>query len=90
MPRKLVLSLSTRYCGSDGTEYIEVLSDATDDDIEKLVDEYAFNNAEMYGLESIAVDEAGEDFEDNDNISGSWVDYDPEVHGPVYKFIDHT
>lgn len=80
--RKIVIHCVTNQAGTDSWEFIEVEDSYTDEDLEKLADEVALTNAEMYGIypPDYSVDADEEDEEGDENIQGVWYDYVPELH----------
>lgn len=88
MPRLIVFSLSTGYCGMDGHEFEVFPDDVTDEELDGEAWQLALSNAESYGIypteympEDYDEDEDGWDSDEySDNIGGSWEDFDPEKH----------
>lgn len=81
--RKIFITLHTGYCGSEAHEVVEV--EDNESHIDAMVQEMAFDNASMYGID-VCEDEDCEDddceleHEYNHNIEGSWCDYMPDEH----------
>lgn len=82
--RKIIISVSTGFCGMDVKYYYEVPDSYTEKDIDSLAEDLALSNAEMYGIYPTPEDESeeGDDTEYSDDIEGSWVQYDESVHAP--------
>lgn len=82
--RKIVVHLSTGYCGSDAYEFYEINADATEEAISEFCWDLAKDNAEMYGIypaENMPVDISEDDMvQYSYNIEGYYEDYKPEEH----------
>ena len=81
--RKLIATLYTGYCGSDGHEAFSVDDDTSEDEINIIVYEMALEHACSYGYYPYPEDDDDLD-EENDGysqgIEGAWEDYNPEEH----------
>lgn len=82
--RKIIIHLSTGYCGMDSHQFFEINADATEDDITEFCLDLAKDNAEMYGI--YPEEEMPDDISEDDmaqysyNIAGYYEDYNPEEH----------
>lgn len=81
--RKLIATLYTGYCGSDGHAAFSVEDDASEDEINQIVYEMALEHACSYGHYPYPEDDDDLD-EENDGysygIEGAWEDYVSEKH----------
>ena len=82
--KKIVVHLSTGYCGMDAHEFYEINADATEDDITEFCWELALDNAAAYGIYPAEEIMQDDDIDFSYNISGYYEDYNPEEHD---KFI---
>ena len=86
--RKIVIRMDAGYAGMDGTEFVLVPDDMTNDALSEYAYQRGLAHAEMYGIYPEADRPEDEDGEDDswdsddysDNIEGWWEDYDPEKH----------
>lgn len=89
MPRLIVFSLSTGYCGMDAHDFVVFPSDVTEDQLDEEAWERAVQHADSYGIYPIS--DKPEDFDADDydsldddsytdNIEGYWEDFDAEKH----------
>jgi hypothetical protein len=83
--RRVVFFACTGFAGMDDSEYVVYPKDTPNKEIDEDVNQFALNNAEMYGIYSPPVnysdDEEDEDCygdEYSDDICGWWEDFDPE------------
>lgn len=82
--RKIVVHLSTGYCGMNAHEFYEINADATEEAISEFCWDLAKDNAEMYGI--YPEEEMPDDISEDDtaqysyNIEGYYEDYNPEEH----------
>jgi hypothetical protein len=72
-------------CGTDGTYFVEVEDDTTNEDLDRMCWDMAVDNAEMYGIYNRADYENSDDYDEDDesysdNIEGYWEDYDSIKH----------
>jgi hypothetical protein len=84
--RKLIVYLSTGYCGMDEYTYLEVPEDWTDRQIDDETWAMACEHAESYGYPDRDFeeqeDEADWDYDEwySNHVNAEWEDYDPEKH----------
>lgn len=77
---KIVIHCTTGQCGTDSWVFVEVADNSSSDELYVLADEYARDNAEMYGIYPPSEDDEYPDEGSDDNIEGSWKPYDPAKH----------
>lgn len=88
MPRCIVFSMDTGYCGMDGHEFEVFPDDVTNEELDRAAWEHALSNAESYGIYNRAdyencpdISEEELDSDDYvDSIDGWWEDFDPKKH----------
>lgn len=81
--RKIVYHCDMNMVGTDSWEFVLVPKEYTDAQIEELGQQYANDNAEVYGFCSYPNEDLEEGEEDDcydEYIGASWYDYDPEKH----------
>ena len=81
--RKLIATLYTGYCGSDGHEAFAVEDGTSESEINEIVYDMALNHAEKYGYYPYPDNDEDLDEENDDyswGIEGAWEDYVPEQH----------
>ena len=79
--RKIVIHCTTNTVGTDSWEFVEVPKDTSVREIDELAQEYANDNADMYGIYAPSEDDDDEAAaEADENIGGIWYDYVPEDH----------
>ncbi len=88
MPRLIVFSLDTGYCGTGSHEFEVFPDDVTEAELDDEAWERALNHAESYGI--YTYEEMPEDYNEEEadwnsdaysgNIEGYWEDFDPEKH----------
>ena len=80
--RKLIATLYTGYCGSDGHEAFAVEDGTSESEISEDLYWMAVQHAESYGIYPYpeCEEDMDEDTEYTSSIEASWEEYDPEKH----------
>ena len=80
--RKLFVTLRTGYCGMNSHDLMEVPDNMSEEDINAEIWGMAVEHASSYGIYPPSDDdeEDDENYQDGNNIEGSYVEYDPEKH----------
>ena len=88
MPRLIVFSLDTDFCGMNSHEFAVFDDNITDEELNDEAWQRAVQHAESYGIYPLSEYAGDEDISDeelegeeySDNIEGSWEDFDPKKH----------
>lgn len=79
--RKIVIHCQTNQCGTGSWRFVEVHNETSNEELDDLAHEYALSNAEGYGIYPPYDEDTDEEAETaDDNIGGSWYDYEPKKH----------
>lgn len=81
--KKIFIRVDTSTVGTKGYYFVDVPDDITNDQLDTLVQEFALENADMYGIypPSMFGNEDEEDCgEVDEDIGGSWELYNAEKH----------
>ena len=78
--KKMVLRLTTGTCGTDATEFYLVPDSVTEVELSDYAWERALENADSFGIYPPSDEYEDEDAEYDEDIGGSWAEYEPSAH----------